>query len=160
MMLMSVFTVPMFITGFLVGAGVLTIYYGVIYWKGDRKFHPPKFRGNIKKAPYYISLIFVFIWELIKANLMVLKQAFSKNMKLAPGIIALSIDLESPTQIMLLANMITLTPGTISIEVSPDNKTIFVHALDCTDPQGVIDGINKAFTRRLKGVSWNDFSVR
>jgi multicomponent Na+:H+ antiporter subunit E len=159
MLLMSTFTLPMFVAGFLVGAAVLGIYYSIAYVKGHLKLLPTAESWNPKKFPYYFTLFFVFFWELLKANWAVLVQAFKPKMNIAPGIVALPIDLETDAQIMLLANMITLTPGTISIEVSPDNSVIYVHALDCSDPQGVIDGINKAFTRRLKGVKWNEFTV-
>jgi multicomponent Na+:H+ antiporter subunit E len=142
-----------------VGAVVLAIFHGIAYKKGGYWLLPSTEGWNPRKFPYYFTLVFVFIWELIKANVVVLSQVFRPKMNIKPGIVALPIDLETDVQIMLLANMITLTPGTISIEVSPDNSVIYVHALDCSDPQGIRDGINKAFTRRLKGVSWNEFQL-
>ena len=73
-------------------------------------------------------------------------------MTIKPGIVAMPIDLESDVQITLLANMITLTPGTITAEVSPDNKILYIHVLECEDAEGVIAGINNAFVKRIKGV--------
>jgi multicomponent Na+:H+ antiporter subunit E len=159
MLLFSAFELPYFIVGFLVGLG-MTIFYDIVAGKSAKKTGRSGAKETLRMLPYSVSLVFVFVWELIKANVAVLAAAFRPKLNIEPGIVALPIDLDSDFKIMMLANMITLTPGTISVEISGDKKIIFVHALDCSDSQGVIDGIDKAFTRRLKGVSWHDFSVR
>lgn len=159
MCLMSTFTFPMFVTGYLVGAVVVGLYYAVFYVKIGRRPILRKNPWHIRKLPDYLILVVVFAWELIKANVAVLKQVFSPKMDLKPGIIAMPIDLDSDAQITLLANMITLTPGTISAEISPQNDIIYIHALDASDPEGVIEGINKAFTRRIKGARWHELSA-
>jgi multisubunit Na+/H+ antiporter MnhE subunit len=177
MLLFSSFTLPCFVAGFLVGLGC-TLLFDLIAGRvgaksagadsgrtGERfsdvsEVHATSdFKSGLRMTPWMISLFFVFLWELLKANWAVLVTAFRPKLGIEPGIIALPIDLDSDLKIMLLANMITLTPGTISVEISNDNRFIYVHALDCSDPQGVIDGIDKAFTRRLKGVKWHDFNV-
>ena len=151
MLLMSVISFPMFVAGFLVGLGI-TFLYDIV--DGKRKGHKAAFPTNvphmIRNLPNDIVLATIFTIELLKANVAVLAAAFGPLEKIKPGIIEMPIDLETDGDIMLLANMITLTPGTITVEVSEDNRMIYIHALDASDPQGVIDGINKAFTSRLK----------
>ena len=152
MFLMDRFTFPMFVTGFLVGAAAIAIYYGVFYYWVGKKPVLRKTSFRLRKLPAYVELFFVFSWELLKANIAVLKQVFKPKMTIKPGIVAMPIDLESDVQITLLANMITLTPGTITAEVSPDNKILYIHVLECEDAEGVIAGINNAFVKRIKGV--------
>ena len=55
-------------------------------------------------------------------------------MHLQPGIFAYRLKVDRNFEITLLANLITLTPGTLSVDVSADRKTLFVHAIDCSDP--------------------------
>jgi multicomponent Na+:H+ antiporter subunit E len=50
---------------------------------------------------------------------------------------------------VLLANMITLTPGTLSVDVSEDRKTLYVHAVDCSDPEGTVRSIADGFERKI-----------
>jgi len=54
--------------------------------------------------------------------------------------------------ITLLANMITLTPGTTSLDVSPDRTLLYVHALFGSDPEGVKAGIDEAFARTIREI--------
>jgi len=158
MCLMSKFTFPMFVAGYLVGLLVLLLYRRMIYGKAGYRPMRETCHWNLHKLGRSVSLGFVFAWELLKANIAVLKVAFSPKMKMAPGIVAMPVALDSNAELTLLANMITLTPGTISMDISPENDTIFVHALDCSDPQGVVDGIDKAFSARIKGVRRDEYS--
>jgi len=99
-----------------------------------------------------LILFFVFIYNLIKANIQVLIQVLSPKVKVRPGIIAIPMELESDMAIATLANMITLTPGTLSIEISRDNKILYVHCLDCTNPEAIKKDIYKSFHDRIKKV--------
>ncbi|MEP3300463.1 MAG: Na+/H+ antiporter subunit E, partial [Roseibium sp.] len=52
-------------------------------------------------------------------------------------------------EITMLANLITLTPGTLSVDVSEDRKTLYVHCIDVPDPQATIDDIKNGFERKI-----------
>ncbi len=85
-----------------------------------------------------------FIRELFVANFRVAYEVIvpTSMQTMRPGIIAVPLDLESAEEITLMANFITLTPGTLSMDVSDDCKTLFVHAMHIDDAE--------AFKRDLK----------
>lgn len=72
------------------------------------------------------------------------------NMQLRPGIFAYPLTVTRDFEITLLANLITLTPGTLSVEVSEDRSTLYVHALDCRDPAAEKRAIQTGFERRIR----------
>jgi multicomponent Na+:H+ antiporter subunit E len=66
-----------------------------------------------------------------------------------PGIVAVPLDARSDGEITLLANMVTLTPGTLSLDVSEDRRTLFVHAMFGGDPDRVRREIKGSFESRV-----------
>ena len=80
--------------------------------------------------------------KLVKANLRVAWEVLTPKHHMRPAIIAIPLDAESDLQITILANFITLTPGTLSLDVSPDRKTLYVHAM-------YVDDVD-AFRREIK----------
>jgi multicomponent Na+:H+ antiporter subunit E len=70
-------------------------------------------------------------------------------MELRPGIFAYPLKVDRNFEITLLANLITLTPGTLSVDVSSDRKTLFVHAIDCSDPDQTRRDIADGFERKI-----------
>ncbi len=93
----------------------------------------------------------VFGWEVIKANWTIAKTVLTvavqgpNERNLRPGIFALPLDVDSDGAITLLANMITLTPGTLSLDVSPDRTTLYVHAVDVGEPEATKRAIKDGF---------------
>ena len=92
-----------------------------------------------------------FTRELIVANIQVLKIVLSPKMAIRPGIIAYKTDCKTPLGITVLANSITLTPGTLSVDISEDGTTIFVHTLDIEHPDQVRDAIRRGLEEPVKG---------
>lgn len=74
-------------------------------------------------------LIVYFIKEFIKANLKLSYEILSIRIHLEPAVVAVPLDVKADLGIMILANLITLTPGTLSLEVSDDRKYLYVHTL-------------------------------
>ncbi|HET6244488.1 MAG: Na+/H+ antiporter subunit E [Bacteroidetes bacterium] len=127
-----------FILGFAMSFFVLWISTG--YGKSSRYF------------PRLISafgLIFYFIRELLKANVLVTYDIITPKFKMQPAIIAVPLSVESDLEITLLANLITLTPGTLSIDVSDDKKIIYVHTMYLVTPEKFIEQIKSGLERRL-----------
>jgi multicomponent Na+:H+ antiporter subunit E len=91
----------------------------------------------------------LFLKELALSAWRVALTVMSPRMRLAPGIFAFPLTVTSDFQITLLANLITLTPGTLSVDVSEDRRTLYVHALDCADPDAVRRDIANGFERRI-----------
>ncbi|MEM8551660.1 MAG: Na+/H+ antiporter subunit E [Pseudomonadota bacterium] len=99
-----------------------------------------------------VALAVSFLTELIKSSVNVAIIVLSPGRKLKPAIIAFPLDVKSPAEITLLANLITLTPGTLSMDVSEDQSTLYIHAIDAADPTEVINDIKTGFERRIKEV--------
>ncbi|MBM7605442.1 multicomponent Na+:H+ antiporter subunit E [Metabacillus crassostreae] len=99
------------------------------------------------------KLIFIFLSELIKSNIAVLKVILSPKLTMKPGIFSLETELKKDWEIAILANLITLTPGTLVIEVSEDNKTLFIHAMDIGDVEQAKLDIKNTFEKAIKEVS-------
>eukprot|EP00873_Tetraselmis_striata_P032667 jgi/Tetstr1/452931/TSEL_039967.t1 len=72
--------------------------------------------------------------------------------RLAPGIIAYPLTVTSDAQITLLANLITLTPGTLSVDVSDDRTTLYIHVLEMNDREDVIASIKNGLPDRVLGL--------
>lgn len=97
-----------------------------------------------------LLLALLFFYELLKSAWTVAILVISPRMDPKPGIFAYPLRLESDFEIALLANLITLTPGTLSVDVSDDRRTLYVHAIDCSDPEDTRRGIANGFERRIR----------
>ena len=97
-----------------------------------------------------LLLIGLFFKELSLSAIKVAILVVRPNMQLRPGIFAFPLTLTRDFEITLLANLITLTPGTLSVDVSADRKTLYVHALDCHDPAAEKRAISSGFERRIR----------
>ncbi len=102
-----------------------------------------------KILPKVIAFIFFFLYELFKANLQVAYDVITPKFYMKPGIIKVPLDAESDLEITLLANLISLTPGTLSLDVSNDKKVLYVHGMYVSDKEKFIRGIKQGFERRL-----------
>ena len=102
-------------------------------------------------AELIIRFIFHFSWELIVANFQVLRIVLSPRLKIRPGIIAYKTECKTPLSITSLANSITLTPGTLSVDISEYDSTIFVHTLDIEEPDKVRAGIRRGLEEPVRG---------
>lgn len=100
-----------------------------------------------------IKLSVIFLSELIKANIAVLKVILSPSSKMKPGIFSFETSLTKGWEITLLSNLITLTPGTLVMEVSDDNKTLYIHAIDIDDAEQIKHDIKNTFEKAIKEVS-------
>jgi multicomponent Na+:H+ antiporter subunit E len=103
----------------------------------------------VKIIPRIIGFIFYFLYEVIVANLQVAYEVMTPNLYVKPGIIKIPLDVTTNTEISILANLITLTPGTLSIDVSDDKKVLYVHSMYVTDKDKFIHDIKNGFERRI-----------
>lgn len=105
----------------------------------------------LRRAMRALSLGLLFLWELnvsaVKVGILVLTPNIRARLK--PGIIAFPLTVKSDAEITLLANLITLTPGTLSVDVSDDRSTLYVHAISVPDREALVASIAKGFERRV-----------
>ena len=95
-------------------------------------------------VPRLISFILFFLYELIKANMQVAWEVGTPKFHMTPGIIGVPLDVTADWQITLLANLITLTPGTLSLDISEDRKVLYVHSIYIHDREVFIRDISQS----------------
>lgn len=100
-------------------------------------------------VPKVVSFFFFFSYELIKANLQVAWEVGTPSFHMKPGIIGVPLDVTSDGEITMLANLITLTPGTLSLDVSADKKVLYVYSMYITNREDFIKGIKNGFEKRI-----------
>lgn len=105
--------------------------------------------GYLERARKVASLALLFFYELVKSAIRVAWIVVQPRMPLHPAIIAFPLTVDRDFEIALLANLITLTPGTLSVDVSADRKFLFVHAIDVLDPDALKRDIAEGFEKRI-----------
>lgn len=100
-----------------------------------------------------IKLTLLFTFELIKANIEVLVIVLRPNMDLKPGIFKYDTKLDQGWEVTLLSLLITLTPGTLVVDVSDDNGTLYIHALNASDIKSNVESIREGFEKAIMEVS-------
>lgn len=103
------------------------------------------------RAKRIVSLTLLFLTELgLSAwRVAVLVVSPDMNKRLAPAIIAYPLTVATDIEITLLANLITLTPGTLSVDVSEDRGTLYIHVLEMHDRDETIASIRDGFEARI-----------
>lgn len=107
------------------------------------------------KVVYPLKLVkyfMVLIWDIVVANLRVAKLILGPTRALQPGFIALPLELAGDLPITLLASTISLTPGTLSAELSEDRQWLYIHALDVVDEQALITEIKARYEQPLREI--------
>jgi multicomponent Na+:H+ antiporter subunit E len=149
------FSIANLILGMVLGA--------VLLWVGrqvtgrTRYFDPnerlPPVGIIIKKTGKVLGFIGFFLWEVVIANIDVMLSVLSPRLSfLRPAIIGVPLDVTKDSQITLLANMITLTPGTLSLDLSDDKKILYVHCVYVDDPEEKKQELKELFERRIQEV--------
>lgn len=105
--------------------------------------------GYFRRGIRLIVLVAIFLYELVLSAWRVAILVLSPRMELKPGIFAYPLKADRDFEITLLANMITLTPGTLSVDVSEDRKFLYIHAIDCSNPDTLRRDIARGFERRI-----------
>ncbi len=134
----SSFTLPNLLFGFMLGMIVLFILREQI-----GTF------GYLGRARRVASLFLLFLNELMKSAFRVAKLALSPKLQLRPGFIAYELTTDRDIEITILANMITLTPGTLSVDVSDDKKTLYIHVVNFDDLEVLRTEIREGFERKI-----------
>ncbi len=100
---------------------IVTILVGDIYTQNLYKFKNPS------RYLWFVYYILVLFWEMLKANIDVAYRVLHPKLPIKPGIVKVKTKLKSDTGLTFLANSITLTPGTMSVDVDKENGVLYVH---------------------------------
>lgn len=109
-----------------------------------------KMNAIIRKIYKILSFFIFYVKEVILANFKMAYLILSRTPNLKPAIIAIPLETQSEVQIALLANLITMTPGSFSVDVSHDRTVLYVHVLDNSDPESVKQSIQKGLQQKVK----------
>ena len=90
--------------------------------------------GYFLRVPRLVRLVAVFLRELVLSSLNVARDVLSFRPEARPGIVAVPLRARGETELLVLSSLVTLTPGTLSLDLSEDEETLYVHAMFVDDP--------------------------
>jgi multicomponent Na+:H+ antiporter subunit E len=138
-------TVPNIVVG-SVASMICSLFFGRLFVRNVYKLLQPQ------RYFWFIVYLFVFVWECLKANLDVAYRVLHPAMPIKPGIVKVKTELKSDLAKMLLANSITMTPGTITVDIIDDYLYIHWIYIKSEDPEiytGVITGAFEKYIKRI-----------
>lgn len=142
MFLSETYSLSSFAAGYILGIVLLLVL---------NRFIPDSF--YLKRVYKIVMLVLLFLKELVTSNIDIVKLVYKPKLEFEPGIFALPVDLKSNWEITLLANLITLTPGTLTVAVSDDNTHLYIHAMDIDDIEDEIHSIKNTFEKAISEVT-------
>ncbi len=135
--------------GFLVG---FTLGYAAL-WLTQPLYSDTKY---FQRALKTTKLIAYFVWDLLMSNLKVLWDVVTPQHISRPGIVGVPLRAKTDLEILLVSNMISLTPGTLSIDLSADRKILYVHVMFLDDPEAFRKSVREGIEHRLPGSDPDD----
>lgn len=133
------------------GVVVLGIVLGVVVPLLTAPFWPgrPRLKAPLTIASYGL----IVMWDIVVSNIEVAQIIlFRPADRLRTRYVTVPLDLVTPEAIAVLAGTITMTPGTVSADLSADGKALLVHCLDAGDPDGAVATIKARYESRLKRI--------
>lgn len=137
--LLGGFNLANLVAGFLVGFATLSLT--------ARLFGEGGYFGLVVRV---LHLVVYFGWELTVSSLQVVWDVITPMHKSHPAIVAIPLDITDHRQISVLANLISLTPGSLSLDVSRDDNILYVHGMFVEDPDKFRSHIKSGLERRVR----------
>ncbi|MBE1284972.1 MAG: Na+/H+ antiporter subunit E [Rhodobacteraceae bacterium] len=110
-------------------------------------------RPKLRNWPKVAAYVLVVLWDIVIANIIVARIIlFKRNADRHPAWITVPLELKQPEAITVLAGTITMTPGTLSADVSAEGHSLLIHCLDAPDTDAVRDEIKSRYESRLKEI--------
>ena len=107
---------------------------------------------TVRRPLLLVKYVLVVMYQIVVANLIVARLILMKQEKLQPGFIEVPLELTSPLAISLLANTISLTPGTVTCDLSEKQDSLLIHALHIEDAEANVKEIKQLFEQPLKEI--------
>lgn len=130
--------------GFLFGFAAL--------WFGRRLVGRDEDARYFRALPQTVVLLVYFIKELVKSCLMVARDCIAREPRLHPAIVRLPIGAKSDLEIFILANLITLTPGTLTLDVAEDKSFLMIHSIYADDAGALVVELKSGMEHRVREV--------
>ncbi|KHA53569.1 Na+/H+ antiporter subunit E [Sulfitobacter geojensis] len=136
---------------FSAGMALFGVILGIVITKATAIWWPER-PGGVHLGRLF-SYAMIVLWDIIVANIQVAWIVLTKpNAALRPAWIVIPLELTTPEAITVLAGTITLTPGTVSADLSDEGHSLLVHVLHTEDPDSDRDEIKDRYERRLKEI--------
>ncbi|MEL6517664.1 MAG: Na+/H+ antiporter subunit E [Pseudomonadota bacterium] len=136
------FSLLQLLVGFVAGFGGL--------WLAQPLFNAPS--SYFLRAWRVVRLIGYFLYELILSSFRVAWDVVTPTHLSNPAIIRMPLDAKTDLEILLVTNLISLTPGTLSLDVTPDRSCLIVHAMFADDPDALVDELKGGMERMVMEV--------
>lgn len=107
----------------IVLAFLISLLAGQFLVTTEKSQHP------VRRISFFILYIFRFFWEMIKANFEVAYLVIHPNLPIRPGIVKIKTKLKKDSAITVLSNSITLTPGTLTVDVNKEKQEMYIHCI-------------------------------
>ena len=104
----------------------------------------------VSRTVHAVGLAGFFIWELMLANMKVAIDVLRPGTTIRPAVVAIPLDVTSDGEILLLSMLINITPGSVTIDLSRDRRTLYVHVMHMTSAEASRREIKEGFERRVK----------
>ncbi|CTQ33658.1 Na+/H+ antiporter subunit E [Jannaschia rubra] len=135
------FTLPGLAIGFAVGFGALWLVQPLFENRGG---------GYFVRVYRWIRLLVLFHYELVVSSFQVARDVLTPRHRARPGIICIPLKARGEAEVLLVTNLISLTPGTLSLDVTEDCNTLVVHAMFADDPKAIARQIENGIERRVR----------
>ncbi len=104
----------------------------------------------LARLPRLAGFALYFLWELVLANAQVALEVVTPRHRMRPGIISVRTRTRGDFEVTLLANLISLTPGTLTLEIADDNSVLFIHGINVSTPREFRSRVSRLENRLLK----------
>lgn len=131
------FTWITMLSGFVLGFGILWLLQPLTESKSS----------YFKRVWYWGKLVVMFLYELVVSSVQVIWDIITPQHLAKPAVFEMPLDVKTDTGILLVTNLISLTPGTLSLDVSEDRKSLLVHAMFAEDPDAVCHQLKSGMER-------------
>ena len=136
---------------FAIGSLVLALFLAITIPMITAPYWPK--RAGIRNIPAFAAYCLLVMWDILVANIQVAKIIlFYPNDRIKSAWIPVPITLKSPEAITMLAGTITMTPGTVTADMSSCGRVLLIHSLHAPDPDAIRDEILTRYEARLKRI--------
>lgn len=106
-------------------------------------------RRYFYRVPKIFSFVFYFLYQMLKANIQVAYDVITPKYFFRPGVVRYPLSARSDFEINVLSTLISLTPGTLILDVSEDKKALYIHAMYLKNPEGFVRQLKEGMEKRL-----------
>lgn len=136
------------VNSFSLNSLVFGLFLGIVIPFITQRYWPD--RPTLRNPLMIVEYTLVVLYDIVVANVVVARLIlFKRNSDMQPAWVTIPLELRTPEAITVLAATITLTPGTVSADLSVYGHSLLVHCLDAPDPEAVRDNIKHRYERRL-----------